>query len=404
MNQFLFCTPCHFGLESVLAGEIRRLGGGDVTVTDGKITFTGGPEMLVKSNLWLRTAERVQLVLGSFRATSFVELFDQTAQLPFEDYIGRNDAFPVKGWTLDSQLFSVSDCQSIIKRAVVRRFENVYHQEWFEETGPVHQIQFSIHKDQVTILLDTSGQGLHKRGYRLQANEAPISETLAAGMLDLARVYPDTQFYDPFCGSGTFLVEAALKACNIAPGIKRRFTADQWGLIDPALWKTLKEEALSMIRRDATFQAFGSDLDPMAVELSIQNAKRAGVVSRIHVEQKNAVDFVPPAEGKFLLMCNPPYGERMMTVQEVKELYQAMGKAFTMREGANYYIISPDEDFEEAFGRPADKRRKLYNGMIKCQLFMYFQNGPRPGKNPPPRKGAPAKDRPGKKPFRPRKP
>ncbi|HIY08236.1 MAG TPA: class I SAM-dependent RNA methyltransferase [Firmicutes bacterium] len=396
MDQFLFCTPCHFGLESVLAGEIRRLGGENVTVTDGKITFSGGPEMLVKANLWLRTAERVQLVVGSFRATSFVELFDQTAQLPFENYIGRDDAFPVKGWSLDSQLFSVSDCQSIIKRAVVRRFETVYHQQWFEETGPVHQIQFSIHKDQVTILLDTSGPGLHKRGYRLQANEAPISETLAAGMLDLARVYPDTRFYDPFCGSGTFLVEAALKACNIAPGLKRRFSADRWGLVDPSLWKTCREEALAVIRKDATFQAYGSDLDPAAVELSIQNAKRAGVVSRVHVVQRDVAEFVPPEEGKFLLMCNPPYGERMMTAAEVKALYRTMGKVFSMREGANYFIISPDEEFEEAFGRPADKRRKLYNGMIKCQLYMYFRNLPRPaaGPNKPrPPKGRPPRTR-----------
>lgn len=372
MNQLQFCTPCHFGLESVLSGELKRLGAEEITVTDGKITFSGPPEMLVKANLWLRTAERVQLVLGTFRATSFVELFDQTAVLPFEDFIGKDDAFPVKGWTLDSQLFSVSDCQSIIKKAVVRRFEGVHHQTWFEETGPIHQIQFSIHKDQVTIMLDTSGNGLHKRGYRTQANEAPISETLAAGMLDLARIYPDTQFYDPFCGSGTFLVEAALKGYQIAPGIKRRFAAEKWGLLDLSVWQQERKNAMEAIRKDATFRAFGSDIDPLSIELSLSNAKKAGVGSRVEVSQLAVADFVPPSQGKFLLMCNPPYGERMMTQKQVEALYRQMGQVFEPRSGANYYIISPDEDFETHFGRKANKRRKLYNGMIKCTLFMYF--------------------------------
>lgn len=371
MKEFLLSAPCHFGLESVLSGEIKRIGGEEVKATDGRVNFTGPAEMIARANLWLRTAERVQLVLGNFPATTFDQLFEGVRAIPFEEYIGREDAFPVKGWSLNSQLHSVPDCQSIIKKAVAKRMERAYGQSWFAETGAKVQIQFNILKDNVTILLDTSGAGLHKRGYRPDANEAPIKETLAAGILDLARIYPDTQIYDPFCGSGTFLIEAALKGFNIAPGLRRRFAAEHWGFVSDSIWQQERKAATDAVRKDATFRAWGSDINPHAIRLTQDNARRAGVGSRVKAEERAVADFKLP-EGRALVVCNPPYGERMLELKEAEALYQTMGRVFEPREDMTYCIISPHKDFEALFGRRADKRRKLYNGMIECQLYLYL--------------------------------
>lgn len=371
MEQFRFACPCGFGLESVLSGELKRLGMEEVTAADGRVDFTGTTADLCRANLWLRTAERVLVVLGSFPATSFSQLFDQVEQLPFERFIGRKDRFPVKGWSLDSRLHSVPDCQSIIKKAAVKRLERVYGIRWFEETGALYQIQFSIRKDQVTILLDTSGPGLHKRGYRRVQNLAPIKETLAAGILDIARIYPDTQLYDPFCGSGTFLVEGAYKAKNIAPGLYRRFAAEAWDCIPKDLWRLQREEALSQVRRDVTFRAFGSDISPEALEITAGNLKNARVSSLAELRRMDVRDFAPPEE-RSIVVCNPPYGERLLDRGEAEELCRVMGRVFRPSDRVGYYIISSMENFEELFGRPADKRRKLYNGMMKCQLYLYF--------------------------------
>jgi len=368
---YRLAAPCHFGLESVLSGEVKRLGAQNITVTDGRVAFDGNAEMIAKSNLWLRTAERVLLVLGEFHASTFTELFDGVAQLPWENFIGKNDAFPVKGWSLDSALHSIPDCQSIVKKAIVKRLQNHYHIDWFQETGAKLQVQFSIRKNQAVLMLDTSGAGLHKRGYRENANLAPIRETLAAGILDLARIYPDTQVYDPFCGSGTFLVESSLMACKIAPGIRRRFAAEYWGCFDQKLWQTQRSDAMDQIRKDASFRAFGSDISDDAVALALSNAKKAGVASRITVKQSDVANFVPP-EGKSIVVCNPPYGERMLELQEAEQVYRTMGQVFDPKPGVSYFIISPHDDFEKLFGRPATKRRKLYNGMLRCQLFMYL--------------------------------
>lgn len=342
-----------------------------MTAFDGRVEFTGDWEMAARANLWLRTAERVQILLGSFRAVTFTQLFDQVERLPLEEFIGKKDAFPVKGWSLNSQLHSVPDCQSIIKKASVKRLSRVYGINWFEETGPVHQLQFSILKDQVMILLDLSGAGLHKRGYRRISNLAPIKETLAAGILDLARIYPDTQLYDPFCGSGTLLIEAAYKARNIAPGIYRRFAAEKWGCIPEEVWRKERGRAMDLVRRDVTFRGFGSDISPEAVELTMANAKKAGVRRLIEARVADARGFCPPKE-KSLVVCNPPYGERMLTLGETEKLVQDLGKAFRPSDTTGYFIISSLENFESYFGRAADKRRKLYNGMVKCQLYMYF--------------------------------
>ncbi len=371
MKEFLLSAPCHFGLESVLSGEVKRIGGQDIKTVDGRGSFTGPAQMIATANLWLRTAERVQLVLGCFAATSFEQLFEGVRALPFEDFIGREDAFPVKGWSLNSQLHSVPDCQSIIKKAAAKRMEGAYGQSWFAETGAKVQIQFSILKDSVTILLDTSGAGLHKRGYRPEANQAPIKETLAAGILDLARIYPDTQIYDPLCGSGTFLIEAALKGFNIAPGLRRRFAAEHWGCLDAGIWQQERKAAAEGVRKTAAFRAWGGDIDLRSVQLTLDNAKRAGVGSRVQAEAADISGFKLP-EGRSLVVCNPPYGERMLQVQEAEALYQTMGQVFEPREDITYCIISPHKEFETFFGRRADKRRKLYNGMIECQLYLYL--------------------------------
>ena len=370
MSRFTISCPCLFGLESVLSGEIRRMGGEEIAVQDGRVTFAGEEEMLARANIALATAERVQILLGRFEARSFEELFEGVRALPLEEFIGRRDAFPVKGSALNSQLHSVPDCQSIIKKAAVRRLEAAYGQSWFEETGPVHQIQFSIRKDEVLILLDTSGAGLHKRGYRRQANLAPIKETLAAGIADLARVREDDVVCDPFCGSGTLLIEAAYHALRIAPGLRRRFALQDWGLVGEEVFRRERERALSLIRRQGTFRAYGSDIDPEAVELAAQNAAKAGVKARIKTIRRDIGDFVPP-EGAIVL-CNPPYGERMLDLKEARSLYRTMGQVLT-RPGVKSYIISPDEEFESVFGKKADRRRKLYNGMLRCQLFMYYR-------------------------------
>lgn len=372
MKKLTLACPCLFGLESVLAFEVRKLGGENVTVTDGRVTFEGDLSMVAKANIWLRTAERVGIVIGSFKAETFTELFDQTAELPWEEFISIEDQFPVKGSSINSKLFSMSDCQRIIKRAIVRRFEKVYHKEQFSETGALYQVQYSIHKDIVTLMLDTTGAGLHKRGYRANSNEAPIKETIAAGIVDFARVRGDSTVYDPMCGSGTLVIEAALKALNIAPGIRRRFAAQNWACFQNHIFNDVRKDANEQVRRDAPFMAYAADIDPHAVQLTMENAAKAGVASRIRVRQADLADFHIEPEQKGIVLTNPPYGERMLAVSEAETLYRTMGERFVPDEHASYYIISPHEEFEELFGRKADRRRKLYNGMIKCQLFMYF--------------------------------
>lgn len=372
MNQFTVSCPCLFGIEGILADEIRRMGGQNVQAQNGKVLFDGTAQDIARANLNLRTAERVMIVLGSFRARSFEELFQGVLALPLEDFIGKKDAFPVKGWSLESQLYSIPDCQSIIKKAAVKRLERVYRQSWFEESGPVHQIRFSILKDEVSIMLDTSGAGLHKRGYRKDANDAPIKETLAAGILDVARVKGYSTVYDPFCGSGTFLIEAALRAMRIAPGLNRRFAAESWGCFADEVWREEREQAVARIDRTVAFEAHGADLSKEAVELTLSNAKKAGVADRVFATCADIKDFCIRHE-KAVVLCNPPYGERMLDIKQSEQLYTAMGRVFEKKPGMSYYIISPHEEFERLFGRPADKRRKLYNGMIRCQLYMYFR-------------------------------
>lgn len=367
-----FCAPCLMGLEGIVASELRRMDAKNVAAENGRVFFSGGEDILARSNLWLRSAERVLIVAGSFEALTFDELFEGTKALPWERWIGKDDMFPVKGSSVGSKLFSVSDCQSIIKKAVVERLKTVYHIPWFSESGPVHQIQFHIMKDRAYLMLDTSGDGLHKRGYRAHGVAAPIKETLAAAIADCAFVKPDSFVYDPMCGSGTILIESALKALNVAPGLRRRFACESWDSVGTDVFDAERERAKALIKRDALFAARGSDIDAQSVATARENAFKAGVGKRITFDVADAADFSPDRE-RAAVICNPPYGERLLDERQARELYQTLGKVFRRHEGYSYYIITPDEQFESIFGRRADKRRKLYNGMIKCQLYMYFK-------------------------------
>ncbi|MBO6115985.1 MAG: class I SAM-dependent RNA methyltransferase [Ruminococcus sp.] len=369
-NTLRLCCPCHFGLESVLKYEITKIGGTDLTVSDGKITFSGDENVLARANICLSTAERVLIELIEFKATTFEDLFQGVRSAELERFIAIDDAFPVKGYSLNSALHSVPDCQSIVKKAAVERLKSKYGVSWFSESGPTVQIKFSILKDIVTIYLDTSGVGLHKRGYRRNSNAAPIKETLAAGIIDLARVRPDSVVCDPFCGSGTLLIEAAMKALKIPVGINRRFAAEKWSSLDPKIWQEERKRAIDGVDRSANFHGIGFDIDDAAVALTLDNAHKAGIKSRIKVEQADINKFVQPENS--IVICNPPYGERLLELREAEDIYRRMGRVLGKGGDRQSYIISPHEQFEDFFGEKAKKRRKLYNGMIKCQLYMYF--------------------------------
>lgn len=371
MDKLRLCCPCHFGLESVLSFEVKKIGGENVSVTDGKVCFDGDISTLVNANLRIATAERVLIELASFKAESFEELFQGAKVIEWESFVGKTDAFPVKaGHSLHSKLTSIPDCQSIIKKAAVERLKSKYGISWFEETGATLPIRFSIFKDVATIYIDASGEGLHKRGYRRKSNDAPIKETLAAGIVDLARVRRDSVVCDPMCGSGTFLIESAYKALGIAPGIRRSFISQGWGFIPENIWTEARQEALSSIDKLGKFHAYGSDIDAACADLTLTNSKKAGVASKISVEHRDVKDF--KSHKGAITICNPPYGERLLEIKQAEELYRKLGQKLSPSKDNPCYIISPHEDFEKFFGKKADKRRKLYNGMIKCQLFMYY--------------------------------
>lgn len=370
--RLLMTAPCLLGLEGLVADELRAMDAENVTAENGRVFFEGDEAILARANICSRYSERILIVLDRFKAVTFEQLFEGVRVLPWSEFIGRDDTFPVKGYAISSALHSVPDCQKIIKKAVVESLKADYGISWFEETGPVHQIQFSIMKDQVTIMLDTTGTGLHKRGYRPESNDAPIRETLAAALCSLSRLRPYHTLYDPFCGSGTILVEGAMIACNIAPGIKRNFACDRWGFVPEQAWKQERARAHEMVKTDSDFTAFGSDIDPHAVELTKINAARIGVDNHLRLSTADIRNFNPTTE-KGTLVTNPPYGERMLDIRHAEELYRIMGDKFVAKRGWSYGVISPDEEFEKCYGRKADKRRKLYNGMIKCQYYMYFK-------------------------------
>ena len=366
------CVPCLLGLESLISDELKRMDISDVKAENGRVYFHGGPEAVAKANIGLRCGERILIEAGRFDAMSFDELFERTKALPWEQYIPVNGAFPVKGYSLNSKLFSVSDCQKIIKKAVAERLKQ--HNpciQWFEETGALYQIQFSIMKDNVSLCIDTSGQGLHKRGYRPAHRDAPLKETMAASMVKLSRYKGKEDFCDPFCGSGTFPLVAALIARNIAPGINRRFSAMEWPQFDRKIWKDAKEEAVSR-EYHGDYHITGSDIDPAAIDMAKENARRAGVADIISFETADATKFNSKTDNG-IIVTNPPYGERIMEKQEAEELYRGFGKRYLASENWKLYLLSSHTEFERCFGKQADKKRKLYNGMIKCDLFMYYK-------------------------------
>ena len=373
MANIKMVAPCLLGIEGIAADEFRRMGFESVTAENGRVLLEGDFNMLARANINSRFCERILINMGEFRASTFTELFDGVKSLPWEEFIGREDAFPVTGYSINSALFSIPDCQSIIKKAIVERLKTKYNISWFEETGPEYKIKFSIMKDTATLMIDTSGDALHKRGYRRNSNAAPLKETLAAAMCDLARIFPDTKLFDPFCGSGTILIEAAMMAAKIAPGLRRFFAAERFGAIPDKVWQFERMRAQDMILHNIDFHAYGFDIDPSCIELTLANAAKAGVKNYIAASVANVKDFTPPNE-RCLTVTNPPYGERLLDVRAAEELYKVMGQRFTRGQGQKYCIISPHDEFEKFFGETADKRRKLYNGMIKCQAYMYFKS------------------------------
>ena len=370
MNQFEFAVPCLFGLEGIAGDELRRLNLENVRVENGRVLFSGDERAMAAANVCLRTGERVLLVLAQFRAVTFEELFQGVYRTNLEDFIPRDGQFPVKGHCLNSQLMSVPDCQAIIKKAASKRLGEAYGVSWLSETGAKYQLQFSIMNDQVTLYLDTTGPGLHKRGYRAVGNDAPLHETMAAAMVKLSRYRGREDFCDPFCGSGTIPIEAALIAKNRAPGLYRRFTAMDWKNMDGSVWEQERELARSK-EFNGSYSIVGSDIDPKALELAKENARRAGVLDVVRFEQADATTFHRQTE-RGILVTNPPYGERIMEKQEAEALYRGFGRAYAQSRNWQLYLLSSHTEFERCFGRPADKKRKLYNGMIKCDLFMYW--------------------------------
>lgn len=373
-DNYNLVAPTLFGIESIAADEFRRMGFCKVEAQNGRVLLSGGADMIARANICSRFAERVLINVGQFKATTFTQLFDGVKNLDWERYISRDNAFPVTGSSINSALFSIPDCQSIIKKAIVDRLSLKYGIKWFGETAAECRVKFTILKDEVTVMIDTSGDGLHKRGYRKNSNDAPIKETLAAAMCDLARIYPDTHIYDPFCGSGTVLIEAALTATKRAPGLNRYFAAERFDFLGKDVWRQERTRAQDNILHNVDFRAQGFDIDKTCVGLTLDNAKKAGVGKYVKAAVGDIKDFTVPDE-RLLVITNPPYGERLLDIKEAEKLYEIMGERFGMTAGKKYFIISPHDEFEKFFGRSADKRRKLYNGMIKCQLFMYFKNG-----------------------------
>jgi putative N6-adenine-specific DNA methylase len=367
-----FSAPCIFGLEGLCANEFRFLGIENVAAENGRVVFSGDWNTLAKANINSHYAERIQILLAEFEAHSFEQLFDNVKKINWENFIGVTEAFPVKGRCLSSKLMSIPDCQKIIKKAVVSRLSEKYMLPWLEETDAVHQIQFLIINDKVSIMLDTSGAGLHKRGYRAESNDAPIKETLAAAMVELSRVRANHFVTDPMCGSGTILIEAAMKALNIAPGLKRYFACERWKCVPKSAFAEERELAKSKIRSDVSFRAEGYDIDEIALETAKHNAELAGVAKYITFEKRDIKNF-KLKDGFQTIITNPPYGERLLDLKSAEELYGIMGEKFKRQQGKSYTIISPDDDFEKIFGRRADKRRKMYNGTLKCQVYMYFK-------------------------------
>ena len=370
--RFELVATCLFGLEHLLGEEIDALGYERVSTIDGRVTFIGDEEAVALSNVFLRYAERVFIKLGSFHASTFDELFEGTRALPWPDFVRASDAFPVKGHSIKSKLTSIPDCQRIVKKAIVRSMSARYGIETFPEDGVKLQVEFFILQNEATLMIDTSGTPLHKRGYRRESNAAPIRETLAAAIAATSRPREDVLLWDPMCGSGTIAIEAAMMMKNIAPGARRRFAAEEFPFIPASVWKSAREEANDGIRA-TKFEVFATDIDPEAIALTEKNARIAGVSEIVRARVMDAREI--RAEGRRgTIVTNPPYGERLGTEREVERLYREIGEHFRSLAPWQVYIITSHPSFERLYGKRADKVRKLYNGMIPCYLYQFFKN------------------------------
>ena len=372
MSNFEFAVPCLFGLEGIAGDELRRLDIENVRVENGRVLFSGDARAMAKANICLRTGERVLIVLADFKATTFEQLFQGVYNANLEDFIPKDGQFPVKGHCLSSQLMSVPDCQAIIKKAASRRLGEKYGVSWLPETGAKYQLQFSLMNDRCQLYLDTSGPGLHKRGYRAIGNDAPLRETLAAAMVQLTRYRGREFFWDPFCGSGTIPIEAAFIAKNKAPGMYRRFASEAFAWVEPSIWGDVRTEAKDKEFK-GNYKILGSDNDPKCVSLSMANARKAQVDNLIEFRDGDATKMDLPAQSG-IIVCNPPYGQRMGEQKDAQRLYAMFGKHVRFADGWKKYIITSEPDFEHYFGKRCDKKRKLYNGMIKCDYYMYLDN------------------------------
>lgn len=379
MRTFDLLVPCHFGLEAVLKREIYDLGYEITKVEDGRVTFEGDEEAICRANIFLRTAERVMIQVGRFKATTFEELFQGINNLPWEEYIPEDGKFWVKkASSINSKLFSPSDIQSIAKKAMVERMKQKYHKEWFKEDGAAYPVRIFLLKDEVTVALDTSGDSLHKRGYRTMTSKAPLTETLAASLIMLTPWRKDRILVDPFCGSGTFPIEAAMIAANIAPGMNRDFTAEEWtNMIDRKLWYECVKEAEDMIDTTVKVDIQGYDIDGDVIKAARENAKRAGVEHMIHFQQRAVADLSHPKKYGFII-TNPPYGERLEDKADLPALYTQIGQAYQRLDSWSMFLITSYTDTEKYIGRKADKNRKIYNGMLKTYFYQFL--GPKPPK------------------------
>ncbi|MFC4322719.1 THUMP domain-containing class I SAM-dependent RNA methyltransferase [Litchfieldia salsa] len=376
MGQVTLIATAAMGIESVVAKEVQDLGY-ECTVENGKVIFVADEKAICRANLWLRTADRIKLKVGEFKATTFDELFEKTKALNWGQYIPEDAEFPVIGKSVKSTLFSVSDCQSIVKKAVVDSLKKHYRKDgWFEETGAFCRIEVALLKDTVTLTLDTSGVGLHKRGYRVGQGEAPLKETLAATLIKLTNWTPDKPFVDPFCGSGTIPIEAALIGQNIAPGFNRDFASESWDWVGKANWDEARQEVEDLAKYDQPLDIQGFDIDHRMVDIATNNAEEAGFADLINFKQMQVRDFTTKKQYG-VIVGNPPYGERIGEKKEVEEMYKAMGRAFAPLDTWSIYMLTSNPDFEKLYGKPATKKRKLFNGFIRTDYYQYW------GKRPP---------------------
>lgn len=380
--QLIATSP--MGLEAIVAREVRDLGYDDVKVENGKVLFQADEAAICRANLWLRTADRVLLKLGEFPARTFDELFEGTKALPWPDWIPGDAEFPVEGRSHKSQLSSVPACQGIVKKAVVEKMKQRYKTEWFPEDGPRYVIEVALLNDIATLTIDTTGPSLHKRGYRKLVTEAPLKETMAAAMVLLSRWKPERPLIDPFCGSGTIPIEAAMIGWNIAPGLRREFPAEAWPTLDRSLWEQARDEAYDLLRDNEPLDIIGSDIDPSAIEVAQAAVKKAGLSGELKLHQA-PVSKLWPQSDYGCIITNPPYGERIGSKDEVEKAIRQLGTIFGKLPTWSLFALSPNKQFEHYFGKDADKKRKLYNGRIECQLLQYL--GPLP-----PRKPAPASE------------